>query len=160
MPRFQKPLPLLAALVLVAVALTITAAPASAAEIDFGARAGGYLEDSDPFLGLELLMPLGSSDWYFNPNVEFVFADERDRVILNLDAHYDFRRTGDYYLWAGGGLAGIHRDATRGRDSENDLGLNLLGGIGWRLEGMTPYAQVKVVLADDSELVAAVGIRF
>lgn len=139
--------------------LALAAAPA-AAQVDFGVRAGGYLEDSDPFVGLELLTRMGSSQWYFNPNVEFVFADERDKISANFDFHYDFRTGQDYYLWAGLGPAVINTEGPRGHDDETDAGLNLLGGIGWRVEGMTPYAQLKVVLSDDSELVAAVGIRF
>jgi hypothetical protein len=135
-------------------------APAPAAAVDFGVRAGGYLEDNDPFAGIELLMPVFTDEWFFNPNIEFVFADRRDRVSANFDFHYDFRRTGDYYVWAGAGLAVIRLDDDRFDDDETDLGANLLGGVGWRLEGMTPYAQLKVVVADDSEFVAGVGIRF
>lgn len=147
--------------VLFGAVLALTApASARAADLDFGVRAGAYLEDNDPFVGLELLMPIGKSDWYFNPNVEFVFADARDRVSANADFHYDFRQERDFYLWAGAGLAAIHTDADGRRDSETDLGANLLGGIGWRLSGMTPYAQLKIVLADESEVVAGIGIRF
>lgn len=148
-----------AALVCATLALALPPS-AQAAGIDFGVRAGAYLEDSDPFVGLELLTRLGQSDWYFNPNVEFVFADARDRVSANADFHYDFRQERDFYLWAGAGLAAIHTDADGRRDSETDLGANLLGGIGWRLSGMTPYAQLKIVLADESEVVAGIGIRF
>lgn len=154
-----RPIPTALGLLLLAAALA-SPTPARAADLDFGVRAGAYLEDSDPFVGLELLMPIGKSDWYFNPNVEFVFADARDRVALNADAHYDFRQERDFYLWGGGGLAAIHVDGDGGRDSETDLGANLLAGIGWRLSGMTPYAQLKIVLADDSQVVAGVGIRF
>ncbi len=141
-------------------ALVALPAAASAADLDFGVRAGGYLKDSDPFVGLELLIPLGPSDWYFNPNIEATFADRRDRLSGNFDFHYDFRQTPDYYLWAGAGLAVIHLDADRGRDSETDLGANLLAGIGWRLKDFTPYAQLKIVVSDDSQVVAGVGIRF
>jgi hypothetical protein len=143
----------------VAALLLLAPAPASA-QTDFGVRGGAYLEDADPFVGLEVLTRMGSSDWFFNPNVEFVFADERDRISGNFDFHYDFRVTSDYYLWAGGGAAILYTDSDGGRDSETDAGLNLLGGIGWRLSGMTPYAQLKVVVSDDSEVVAAVGVRF
>jgi hypothetical protein len=142
-----------------ALLLTLIAVPA-AAQVDFGVRAGAYLEDADPFVGLELLTRMGSSEWFFNPNLEFVFADERDRISANFDFHYDFRKGEDYYLWAGAGPAVINTEGVGGRDDETDAGLNLLGGVGWRVEGMTPYAQLKVVLSDDSELVAAVGIRF
>ncbi|MCM2270192.1 MAG: hypothetical protein NDJ75_08820 [Thermoanaerobaculia bacterium] len=147
-----------AACAFVAIA-AFSAAPA-AAQVDFGVRAGGYLEDTDPFVGLELLTRMGTSEWFFNPNVEFVFADARDKISANFDFHYDFRTGQDYYLWAGAGAAVINTEGLGGRDDETDAGLNLLGGIGWRVDGMTPYAQLKVVLSDDSELVAAVGIRF
>jgi hypothetical protein len=153
--RFSRPFLLVA----VAAAALLAAAPA-AAQVDFGVRGGGYLEDNDPFVGLELLTRMGASDWYFNPNVEFVFADERDKITANLDFHYDFRTGQEYYLWAGAGAAVLNTAGPRGRDAQTDAGLNLLGGIGWKVDGMTPYAQLKVVLSDDSELVAAVGIRF
>jgi len=141
-------------------ALAVLLAAPAAAQVDVGVRAGGYLEDNDPFVGLELLTQVGASEWFFNPNIEFVFADERDKIAANFDFHYDFPAQKGYYLWAGGGLAVINTEGVGGRDDETDAGLNVLGGIGWRVEGMTPYAQLKVVLADDSELVAAVGIRF
>lgn len=144
--------------VLVAAMLLVPLAAPAAAEIDFGVRAGAYAEEPDPFVGLELLASLGGSGWFFNPNVEFVFADENDLVSANLDFHYDFPNSAGQYLWAGAGAAVIDRDTPRG--GETDLGLNLLGGIGWRWQGATPYAQIKVVLADDAELVAGVGIRF
>ena len=44
-------------------------------EVDFGVRVGAYVEEPDPFVGLELLTELGSSGWFFNPNLEFVFAE-------------------------------------------------------------------------------------
>jgi len=141
-----------------ALALSFVAAPA-AAEIDFGVRVGAYLEAPDPFVGLELLTSLGSSGWYFNPNVEFVFADENDKISGNFDFHYDFSTSGDYYLWAGGGPAIISTDTPSGGD-ETEAGVNLLGGVGWKRPTMTPYAQLKIVLSDDSEVVAGVGVRF
>jgi hypothetical protein len=134
------------------------AAPA-AAQIDFGVRAGAYLEGPDPFVGLELLTGLGSSSWFFNPNVEFVFAEDDDLISFNFDFHYDFDTAGNHYVWAGGGPAILLADTPSG-DDESDFGANLLGGIGWRYSGMTPYAQLKIVLADDSEVVAGVGVRF
>lgn len=153
------PVTLLAALASAALTLSVPSAT-RAAGLDFGVRAGAYLEDEDPFVGLELLTRLGGSDWFFNPNVEFVFADERDRVSLNADFHYDFLEERRFYLWAGAGLGAIYSESGQGRDSETDLGANLLGGIGWKLSGMTPYAQLKIVLADDAEVVAGVGLRF
>jgi hypothetical protein len=49
----------------------------------------------------------------------------------------------------------------RGDDEDDtDLGVNLLGGVGWQLEAFVPYVQAKALIADDSEVVLAVGVRF
>ena len=144
-------------------AAALTAAILSAAPsrgLEFGVRAGAVVDDSDPYVGLELLAPLGNSAWFFNPNVEFVDSDGGDRVSANFDFHYDVKTASDYYLWGGLGAAAIHTDGARGHGSSDDAGLNLLAGIGWKLESMTPYAQLKVVIADDSSIQAGVGIRF
>ena len=140
--------------------LSTSVLSAPAAAVDFGVRGGAYLEEADPFVGLELLIQMGRTSWFFNPNIEFVFADERDKIAANFDFHYDFHTTGDYYVWAGGGPAIINTEGPGGQDDETDAGANLLGGVGWRLSGVTPYAQLKVVLSDDSEVVAGVGVRF
>lgn len=140
-------------------AWTIGALPA-AAETRWGLRASAWLEDSDPGVGVEWLVPMGARDWYFNPNVEVVFNDRDDRFIGNLDVHYDFWHDAGMTVWAGGGLAILHHDdPPRGTDS-NEAGLNLLAGIGWRKPKALPYVQLKAVIADDSELVASIGVRF
>jgi hypothetical protein len=140
--------------------LSLCFLPASAPAVDFGVRAGTYLEEMDPYAGVELLVQLGSTPWFFNPNLEAIFPDERDRFSLNFDFHYDFVENEDYYIWAGGGPAIIYTDSDDDRDSETDGGANFLAGIGWRLPDITPYAQLKVVLSDESEIAAAVGVRF
>jgi len=143
-----------------AIAILAASAPLSAQSTRFGLRASAWVEDSDPSLGLEALVPFSRSDWAFNPNAEVVFGGDRDRFLINLDVTRTVRREASSSLWLGGGLAWIHRDANRSFDAENDAGLNLLAGIDWHLRGWTPYAQVKVVASDDAELVASVGLRF
>jgi hypothetical protein len=135
--------------ILLAAAIVAFLAAAPSHAIDFGVRAGAVVDDSDPYVGLELLSQVGQSPWYFNPNVEFVDADTGDRVSANFDFHFDVRTAGDYYLWAGLGAAGIHAEAVGNQDSKVDAGLNLLAGIGWKLEEMTPYAQLKLVASDE-----------
>lgn len=143
----------------------LIAAPASA-QWDFGVRGGLYTEDSDPFLGVELLTRMGDSSWYFNPNVEAVFVDNGDLFTVNGDFHYDFEPAGSVDFWAGGGPALIFRDFDRGRfsrgdDSETDLGLNLLAGIGFNPgASVRPYVQAKLILSDDTEGALAFGVRF
>jgi hypothetical protein len=141
-----------------------TASPA-AADPQFGVRASAYLEDADPAAGIEVLFPLAATEWAIVPNAEVVFDDDSDRWVVNVDVQRALRTEAEYAFWLGGGVAFIHQDEDddRGRgddDGDDDIGLNLLAGLGWRLEGMTPYAQLKVVAADDAELVASIGIRF
>lgn len=157
--RFARRISVLA--LLAATGLVLFAPAASAA--DFGIRAGLY--GGDGMIGVELLTPI-NDDWWFNPNVEYVFVDNGDLITVNGDAHYDFDTDGNYYLWAGGGLAVIFSDFDRprpgrGSDSETDVGLNLLAGAGWNTGGaVRPYVQGKVTISDDTEAGLAVGVRF
>lgn len=137
------------------------------AEVDFGVRGGLYSDAEAGFIGGELLMDVTRA-WYFNPNLEYVFVDDGDLSTLNLDFHYDFPTRARYYLWAGGGPAVIFRsidapDFCRNcdDDSETDLGINLLAGIGFgKGQALRPYLQGKVILSDETEAALAVGIRF
>ena len=141
-------------------ALAVAFVPAASQAGDFGLRGGVYLEDADPFVGVEGLFQFGSSDWFFNPNAEAILTDDRDRFSGNLDFHYDFFSRPDYSIWAGGGLAVIHTEDDDLHDSDDEVGANFLAGVAWMLPDFRPYARVKVVAADDAEIAAAVGIRF
>lgn len=155
MRRFRHAVPLLLG------AALFGAVPASSTTL-FGVRAGEYTEVGDPFLGLELNTSLQYNIW-FNPNVEYVFRDEGDLATLNFDFHYDFPVKRPLLVWAGGGPALIYRkdELPRGRsESETDFGLNLLGGVGWTVGRLVPYAQAKAILSDDNEFVIAFGLRF
>lgn len=150
---------------LIAAGLAFSIASPALAQWDFGIRGGIYTEDSDPFLGLELLTRMGDSSWFFNPNFEAVFVDNGDLFTLNGDFHYDFEPAGSVDFWAGGGPAVIFRDRDRGRfrddDSETDLGLNLLAGLGFNPRAsIRPYVQAKLILSDDTEGALAFGVRF
>lgn len=126
-------------------------------EWDFGVRTGYYIDTGDPFIGFEALTPI-TGNFFFNPNVEWVFADGGDLATINADVHYDLDLNTDYYVWVGAGLAGIYDNFG---DSEFDIGANLLGGIGWQFGTWIPYAQAKLLVSDvNDEVVAAVGVRF
>jgi hypothetical protein len=146
----------------VALGFFALASAPSAAEVDVGVRGGYYTDVGDPFLGADLLMRIADTRWFFNPNLEYVFVDPGDLATVNLDAHYDLDTDNDdFYAWLGGGPAVIFRDdESRGDDDDTDLGINLLGGVGWQLEAMVPYVQAKAIIADDNEVVLAVGVRF
>lgn len=135
-------------------------------DIDLGIRGGLYSDAEAGFVGAELLIPVTRS-WYFNPNYEYVFVDDGDLSTLNIDAHYDLPLRSPFYVWLGGGVAVIFAEdeIRRGRridtEEETDVGLNLLAGLGFgKGQAIRPYVQGKLVIADETEAVIAVGLRF
>ena len=141
--------------------LAVAAAPAArAGDVDVDLRAGIYTDETDGFLGGGVLWDLAQKGaWFANPNLEYVFVDNGDFFTLNGDVHYDFETGKSYALWAGGGPAILFADPDNG-DSDTDIGLNLLAGIGAKKGSVRPFGQVKLLIADDSQLVVAGGIRF
>ena len=152
-----------AALALAAACLFLFLPGTARADIDPGVRAGFYQDAEAGFIGGELLWDV-TREWYFNPNLEYVFVDDGDLYTVNLDFHYDFQTRQPFYLWAGAGAALISSEFDRPRgesDRETDIGLNVLGGIGFgRGQAIRPYIQGKVILSDETEAAIAVGIRF
>jgi hypothetical protein len=106
---------------------------------------GGLYTEGDGFLGGGLLTGI-SSTWYFNPNVEVVFADG-DYVTVNGDFHKDLNMGEGPAFWLGG-------------DSNLDLGLNLLGGVGAKYGSARPFGQLKYMISDQSQFSMALGLRF
>ena len=140
--------------------LMMAAAPAARADVDIDLRAGVYTDGSDGFLGGGVLWDLGERGrWFANPNLEYVFVDNGDFFTVNGDVHYDFKADAPFAIWAGGGPAILFSDPDEG-DSETDFGVNLLAGIGAKEGSIRPFAQVKLIVADDSQLVFAAGLRF
>jgi len=155
------------ALAALAISLLVLLMPApAAAQVDFGVRGGVYSDDSDPFVGAELLGNFDGTRWYYNPNVEVVFVDPGNLVTANADFHYDVPTTTPFDVWLGVGGALVFRDDGNndrfGRnDSTTDPGLNLLAGLGFNPHGsVRPYVQGKLLLTDDSQAVLAFGLRF
>lgn len=144
----------------VLILLMVIGASTSEAQTLFGARLGAYVEQEDLFVGGEVLTPLQDSV-YLNPNIEWVFADNANQATFNFDFHYDFAQRGQMTFWVGAGLGVLYFDPDGPRDSNTDLGLNVLFGTAF-LPGrdVIPYVQAKVIVADDSELVVGFGVRF
>lgn len=146
-----------------AAALTFRAQAHAATEpsdrTQFGLRTGVYTDVSAAFIGAEVLTPLGAG-WYFDPNLEYAAAGGDDVLTVNGDFHYDFFHDRPYYVWAGAGPAVVVRDVAP-EDRRTDLGVNLLGGMGWKTRSrVTPYVQGKVTVSRDDDVVLAVGVRF
>lgn len=150
-------LSLVMALCTLTVLLVVFANPAephTSAEV----RGGYHLDAEDGFVGGGLNTDL-DSDWYFNPNFEWVLVDGYDLWSVNADFHRDFPTSGPA-LWLGGGPALIVTDSDGIGNSHSDFGLNLLGGIGAKTGSVRPFGQMKVTLSDNSSSSLAFGIRF
>jgi hypothetical protein len=142
--------------------LVLAAVPEARAQVDPDVRAGIYTDGSDGFIGAGVLWDMGQKGrWYANPNLEYVLVDNGDFFTLNGDVHYDLDVETPFFIWVGGGPALLFADPDDGDgDSETDFGLNLLAGIGAREGSVRPFGQVKLIVADESQLVFAVGLRF
>lgn len=146
------------AFVLIALAVLAGAEPA-AADTKFGVRGGYYTDIGEPFVGVEVLTPLGHRV-YFNPNFEWIFVENANYFTLNGDFHYDFPVGRDVYVWAGAGLGWSSFDFEGPDNSDNDLVVNLLTGAGVNAGGVIPYVQLKLIVQDDTEFAIGVGLRF
>lgn len=132
---------------------------------DFGIRAGRYNEAGTEFVGAELLFDIGSIN--VNPNIEYLLEDDTTAGTVNVDVTVDvlnFARATPY-LGAGVGLAYAEvGDA----GASTDIVGNLIGGVTFDLDFLTPYAQLKYFRlldnedngGDDDELALTVGLRF
>ena len=132
------------------------------AKTDFGVRGGAYSDVNEPFLGAEALFEVGTTKrWFGNPNLEHAFADRGDLTTVSFDFHYDFPSGQPYSFWAGAGPTLIFRDRTlTGIEDRTDTGVNLVLGLGAKTGDVRPYGQMKVIVANDSEAVLGVGVRF
>jgi len=151
-----------ASAVLVTAVLAVSPGLARTTDIDFGVRGGLYPDEDRPFLGAEALF--GVSDkgrWFGNPNVEHVLMNSGDLTTFSFDFHYDFPGGAPYGFWAGAGPTVIHQDGDRfGNRNTTDAGVNLVLGVGARHGDVGPYGQFKVVVADQSQAVVGMGVRF
>ena len=137
---------------------TVGAAPSLAMNTDM--RAAVFVESDAIGVGAGVLTTVGSNPrWMFNPNVEFGFGDQEDLVAMNGDFHYDFTSRPGMSAWMGAGPAVVVTKPSVG-DSRADLGLNLLTGLSGTNGTVRPFAQLKGLVSDESQLVLQGGIRF
>ena len=125
----------------------------------FGVRLGIYTDPSDLFVGGEFLTPV-TRGIYFNPNIEFVFIEHGDELTFNFDFHYDLPGVRRASAWVGAGLGIIYINPEGPAESNTDVGLNLLFGVGLPSRNLEPYVQAKIIIADNSDFVIAFGLRF
>lgn len=125
-----------------------------------GIRTGIYSNSNSIFLGGEIIAPIGNR-WDINPNIEYVFEPHSTYVAFNADFAYfapvDVR---NIYIWGGGGLGLLYEKPVDSNNGATNLGVNLLGGIGFQAGSVMPYIQPKIILKNNSEFVLEFGLRF
>lgn len=140
--------------------IVVLAAPAALAA-DFGVRAGRYNDIEDEFVGADVWIDIGRIN--LNPNIEYILEDEVTAGTANFDVTFDFG-TGTVQPYVGAGLGLFYVDTDFGDDTETLL--NVLGGINFKLDFLTPYAQVKWFRGledsdgDNDDIAFTVGLRF
>jgi hypothetical protein len=126
----------------------------------FGVRMGIYTSAEEIFIGGEMDTPLGR-DVYFNPNLEFVLIDGGTLITFNFDFYYDIPTSASFNIWAGGGPAIVYTNPDGPRNSQTDLGINLLFGMGFPTSGtLIPYVQAKALMGEQDDFVLGFGVRF
>lgn len=125
------------------------------ADVGLGGRLVAGVED---YSGLEVI---GSVDIFF-PDGDFDYWE------INGNAVYNFEIVGAPSLrpYAGGGLNVAHRDPDSVEapaddvGSDTDVGLNLLAGSKFPLEGFTPFVEVRGEISGGEQLVITGGFLF
>lgn len=144
---------------LVAATMTTMATPGRA-NVDAEVRGGYYTEAEQGFIGGGFLAGIADT-WDFNPNLEYVFVDGGSLFTVNADIHKDLNPGSGPAFWLGAGPALIVSNPdVPGADTDTNIGLNLIGGIGAKSGSIRPFGQAKYTIADDNELSMAFGLRF
>jgi len=130
------------------------------AQNTFGVRLGAYDDSDELFVGAELLSPLGNRT-YLNPNLEYVFIDHGTYLTANVDFVYNALYNRSLLGWFGGGAGLAYFNPKGDGDSNSELALNVISGIGLRTQSdVFPYFQLKLILGEADDVVFTFGLRF
>ncbi len=154
----MRHLHIIASVILLALTASALSPSRAAAGTDVDLRAGYYTDMEAVSLGGGLLSSLGSR-WFFNPNLEMAFGDRVMLSALSADFHYDLPSASMMSFYLGGGPTVLLANPDRG-DANTELGMNLLAGVSSLSGQVRPFAQLKAILADNSEVALMGGIRF
>ena len=159
--RFFQSMKSLRILSLLSLVLVLTPAVFAA---DFGVRAGRYNEGDGEFVGAEMLFDIGAIN--VNPNIEYVLDEDITQGTANLDITFDVGRFSRVTPYLGAGVGLLYVDDDFGNNNTDLLG-NLIGGVGFDLDFIEPYGQVKYFRllddengGDNDNLAFAIGVRF
>lgn len=159
---------------IVAFAFLLTPQQATAqTEIELGPRLGIDVGDAsdiggDFFIGAEGRIHSEALPVAINPAIDYYFVDVDGFSLLAFDinALYEFEVDNEAFVpYAGGGL-GFIRSSSEATNpftgettsqSNTEVGLNLVGGAVFEMEGFKPFAQAKINVGSDFTLFNLMG---
>ncbi len=151
-------LPRFIAMGIVGGALVLAAAPAFAGPVGWDAFGGWYTNPSEFLVGGGARIGFGTIT--FNPNAEYIFAENATKYTLNLDGTMSVMPLGVASVYAGAGVTWRTVDPDNGKSS-TDTGLNILGGAGLNAIPLKPYGQIKWAFVNgDTPFSFSFGVRF
>jgi hypothetical protein len=153
-----RTVPRIIAQVILGGALVIASVPAFASPIGWNAFGGWYTDPSQFLVGAGARIGFGTVT--FNPNAEYIFAENATDYTLNLDGTISIMPLGVGSVYAGGGLGFFTEDPDNG-ESNTDTGVNVLAGFGLNAVPFKPYGQIKwMFLPHDTPFSFSFGVRF
>ena len=156
--RGRAALPRFVTQVILGGALLVASVPAFASPIGWDAFGGWYTDPSEFLVGGGARLAIGTIT--FNPNAEYIFAENATKYTLNLDGTMSVMPLGVASVYAGAGLTFFTVDPDGGK-SNTDKGLNLLAGAGVNAIPLKPYGQIKWAFVNgDSPFSFSFGVRF
>jgi len=139
-------------------ALILASVPALAGPIGWSAFGGWYTDPKEFLVGGGARVGLGSIT--FNPNAEYIFAENGTKYTLNLDGTMSVMPLGVASVYVGAGATWFTVDPDNGKSS-TDTGLNVLGGAGLNAIPLKPYGQIKwAFINGDQPFSFSFGVRF
>lgn len=151
----------------IACALACTAlgssSPAQAERNTLGPHFGVNFDIDDPFLGIEGRFDVADIDRaaivQLNPSFSLYLDDGINLLNFSFNVPFEFVIAGSVVRpMAAPGLAVLH--FSRGRGSNTELALNLIGGVLFALDAVEPFVQLRIAIGDGSMAELMGGVLF
>jgi opacity protein-like surface antigen len=129
----------------------------------FGAKAG-YVEpenlDGAPMIGGHLEFERNGSHVHILPSVMYWNVNDVRNVNPNVDAYYHFESEGSVSPYLGAGLGMNFLNDRRSDTTNNNLGMNLFGGVRFPAATSHGFVEARVTAADRSQFALLGGMTF
>ncbi len=122
-----------------------------------GVRGGGNFDYNDAVLGAHVLLPVAKwLDVY--PSFDAYFPNTGTRLGFNADLKYRIPTNTSVGFYTGGGFNLLYRKING--VSDNDPGVNLLGGLETRQGWVHPFVEGRVLWHDNTSFQMMAGLNF